>query len=106
MFPLSMPARTMPTAIPSGILCSVTASISIRFFPIAEGRPSGRAEFVCRCGIRLSNSSMNPMPIRKPTTGSHAAVLPAASAMSIDGISSDHTEAAIITPAAKPRRRF
>ena len=32
--------------------------------------------------------------------------VPAASAMSIDGISSDHTEAAIITPAAKPRRRF
>lgn len=39
--PDSQPASTTPTAIPSGILCSVTASISIIFLDKSRCRPSG-----------------------------------------------------------------
>ena len=44
------------------------------------------------------------MPSRKPTSAGTHAVFPAADAISIAGMSSDHTLAAIITPEAKPSR--
>lgn len=43
-------------------------------------------------------------PRRKPmVAGSHDHVPKVASAASMEGMRSDHTEAAIMTPAAKPR---
>jgi hypothetical protein len=48
--------------------------------------------------------SINPIPSRNPTTaGTYAKVAISAEA-SIAGMSNDHTEAAIITPEAKPSR--
>ena len=39
------------------------------------------------------------------SAGAHA-IFPCASAMSMDGMSSDHMDAAIMTPAANPSRAF
>ena len=46
------------------------------------------------------------MPSRKPTAGGIHGSPPFSSAISIAGIRSDHTEAAIITPDANPRSIF
>lgn len=46
------------------------------------------------------------MPSRKPSTAGSQAFPPSASAISIAGMSSDQTEAAIITPEAKPSSAF
>ena len=46
------------------------------------------------------------MPSRKPTTAGRYACPPLASAISMAGMSSDQTEAAIITPEAKPSSAF
>ena len=45
------PANTTPTAIPSGILCKVTAKISIAVFLKFVLIPSGSSESKCKCGI-------------------------------------------------------
>ena len=93
MTPLSAPEKATPTAIPSGILWSVTAINSIRLSPSFGVCVSS----VLISGTRKSSSIIPAVPLRKPATaGIHE---PAAS---IAGISSDHTEAAVITPAAKP----
>ena len=44
------------------------------------------------------------MPPRKPPAAGTHAVCPCSPAISMAGIRSDHTEAAIITPEANPRR--
>jgi hypothetical protein len=55
----------------------------------------------------LSNSSKKAMPARKPAAaGIQAAELPCSPAISIEGIKSDHTDAATITPEAKPSISF
>ena len=60
---------------------------------------------ICKCGITLSSTSKNAMPSRNPTAaGRNLSLYPFA--ISIDGISSDQTEAAIITPEAKPSSSF
>lgn len=47
------------------------------------------------------------MPARNPTdAGNHEAECPCSPAMSIEGIRSDHTDAATITPEAKPSNSF
>ena len=98
------PASTTPAAIPSGILWSVTANtIIVEFFNFAF-IPSGLSVFKCKCGIIWSNASKNTIPKLNPiAVGSHL-ISPCSSAISIDGIISDHIDAAIITPAAKPSR--
>ncbi len=106
VFPSIAPAKVTPTDIPSGMLCSVTARTSIVvFFKLTSG-PSGCALSKCRCGTRLSSPSRKRTPPKKPTAAGIHAIFPCSVVMSIAGINSDHTEAAIITPAANPRSIF
>ena len=108
MVPLSAsrPAKATPTAMPSGILCSVTANTSmVLFFQLPLG-PSGSSASRCRWGISRSRASRNPIPRQKPTAAGINASFPMPSLISMAGISKDHTEAAIITPEAKPRSPF
>ena len=49
--PARTPAYTTPTAIPSGILWSVTAKMSIVVFLRCLLGPSAVSAFMCRCGI-------------------------------------------------------
>ena len=103
---VNAPASTTPTAIPSGILCSVTARNNIVERPKHDFTPSGSSESICKCGTRLSNSNSENIPARKPTTAGNHAMPPLSAVISIEGISNDHTEAAIITPDAKPNNSF
>ena len=54
----------------------------------------------------LSNTSKNTIPNIKPTAAGTQAAFPCSSAISMDGINNDQTEAAIITPDANPNRIF
>ena len=97
-------AHARPTAMPSGILCSVTASTKsvVRFSGVCG--PSGSFEPGCRCGITASSARRNTAPSRKPpAAGTQPGSPPASSAISMAGIKRLHTLAATITPAAKPR---
>ena len=98
--------KLRPTAMPSGMLWSVTArTIMVVRFQWA-GKPSAWSLPMCRWGSRPSSSiSAAPPSTKPPPTGSKM-LLPASSAISMAGMSSDHTDAAIITPAAKPRNTF
>ena len=100
--PAPRPASITPTAMPSGMLCSVTASIIMADLPRWQLGPSGSSQSMCRCGTNLSSASRNAMPSRKPPAAGANASLPSCALCSIDGMSSDHTEAATITPEAKP----
>ena len=51
-------------------------------------------------------SNRNPMPSRKPIAAGITFHLPLSASISIAGISSDHTDAATITPDAKPSNVF
>ena len=104
--PLSAPANTTPTAIPSGRLWMVTARASIAVFDRCERKPSGLSVPICRCGVSSSMSNRNPIPNKKPTAAGNTAHLPLLTSISIAGISNDHTEAATITPDAKPNSDF
>ena len=104
--PTSNPANTTPTAIPSGILCRVTANTSIvDFFNCVTG-PSGLSSFKCICGVIVSSNNRNPIPSKNPTAAGIHAIFPCSSAISIAGINSDHTPAAIMTPDANPSNAF
>ena len=50
--------------------------------------------------------SNTPMPARKPTAAGIQGMIPCSAAMSIAGLIKLHTDAAIITPAAKPKSAF
>ena len=50
--------------------------------------------------------SKKPIPNRKPSAAGITAHFPSPAAISIAGINSDHTEAATITPEAKPNNIF
>ena len=86
------------------MLCSVTArTIMVVRWSWLFG-PSACKLFWCRCGMRWSSSSKNRMPSQKPAAAGKNASLPRSAACSIAGISKLHTDAATITPAAKPVR--
>ena len=104
--PWSIPANTTPTAIPSGILWSVTARTSMVVFFQLLFKPSGSSQSMCRWGTRWSMASRKAIPSRNPTAAGTKANFPISAAISMDGISSDQTEAATITPEAKPRSIF
>ena len=59
-----------------------------------------------RCGINVSKTRRKPIPNKKPTAGGIHEIPPACSDMSMAGIRSDQTDAAIITPDANPRSIF
>ena len=114
-FWLINPANATPTAIPSGILCSVTAKISIdvlftfsALIFLCVLLPVILFSVLC-----FSNRSTNILtninvitPNIKPIAAGIHAIFPCACAISIDGNNKDHTEAAIITPAANPNNIF
>ena len=108
-FPESQPAKTMPTAMPSGKLWSVTASVSIVVrFNFARG-PSGVLLPKCKCGVILSKMNKNKIPAQNPIAAGANASLPMCSLALIAGRRRLQTDAATITPAAKasnPRLRF
>ena len=86
------------------MLCRVTASIIMVRRDRRAGGPSGRLAFWCRWGIRWSSNSRNSTPTQNPPAAGTKAQTPspAASASSRAGISRLHTDAATMTPAAKP----
>ena len=101
--PPAASAQARPTAMPSGMLCSVTASTSsvVRLKLVCT--PSASLEPGCRWGIKASSTIRNNAPSAKPpAAGSHPGT-PCSPAISMEGISRLHTLAAIITPAANPR---
>ena len=91
---------------PSGMLCSVTAETNsvVRFQ--SEGTPSGSSASAWRCGRNVSSAMRKATPRRKPPAAGSQPGTPSPSACSIAGLSSDHTLAATITPAAKPRKMW
>ena len=97
--PESSPASATPTAMPSGRLWMVTASSIIKC--------PGRFFAARSSGVRSRSSHKRPpTPAKKPITAGPHARCPARSAISMAGISSDHTIAASITPEAKPSIPF
>ena len=106
VFPISAPANVTPTAIPSGILWSVTANTIIVVFLSFAFIPSVLSLFKCKCGITLSSTSKKTIPSINPTAAGIHATFPCSLAISIDGIIKDHIEAASITPDAKPNSNF
>ncbi len=100
--PARKPAYMTPTAIPSGMLCRVTASTIIVVWPSLVFGPSACSLPTCRWGIRWSRASKNRTPIQNPTNAGKKAILPMGADCSMAGISRLQMEAATITPAAKP----
>ena len=96
--PAVIPANTTPTAIPSGILWSVTARVSIVVRLSFACGPSVCSEALCRCGTVLSISKRNAMPAKKPSDAKNGEP----SDWFMAGRSSENTDALIIMPLAKP----
>ena len=90
------------------MLCSVIARKSIIvllvFFTDDSG-PSGLFAMACRCGVILSSRNRKPIPRKKPTRTGTTAIFPMSLFISAAGRRSDHTLAATITPAAKPKSK-
>ena len=93
----------MPTAMPSGRLCMVTARISlvVRFRPL-RGPSSLRSK--CIWGMSMSSTSKNSMPARNPITAGRKARVPMPSLWDSAGCSRLKNDADTITPAANPVR--
>ena len=93
-----------PTAMPSGILCNVTATdnIVVRCHCLRCGKPSGLSAPICKCGISVSNNNRNSIPATKPIAAGIHSLPPDSTDISIAGKINDHILAATITPEAKP----
>ena len=89
---------------PSGMLWSVTADTSrvVRFQLVFT--PSGSSASACRWGSSESSSTRKATPRRKPPAAGTQPICPSFSACSMAGFRSDQTLAAIMTPAANPRK--
>ena len=98
------PANASPTAMPSGMLCSVTANTSMVVLRQCDGRPSGVSLPMCRCGRMRSNTNKKSAPIAKPPATGQMTFLPSASNCSMAGKSNEKTAAAVMTPAANPKK--
>ena len=99
--PSAARAKARPTAIPSGTLCRVMA-VMRRVFCRQSSRGTRRSR-----GSRLSSAARNTTPSSIPAAaGSQPGSFPSARAWSMAGSSRLHTEAAVMTPAAKPRIAF
>ncbi len=94
--------KATPIARPSGILCRVIETTSIKTLFILLFSFEFPIDF-CRFEIILSEIQIKPEPQRKPTVAtSQAGVSRLASARSTAGCKSDQKLAASITPAEKP----
>ena len=96
------PAYTTPTAIPSGILCSVTANTSFTVRDRELDMPSDSLLSLCRWGMMWSSSRINSTPNQNPTRAGRKASLSMAFDCSMAGIIRLQMEAATMTPAANP----
>ena len=96
--PESHPASTTPTAMPSGMLWTVTASTSRAVRPRGERGPSGPPPSWWRWGTSLSRASIPPMPSQNPAAAGKKAHRPSAAAWSRNCFSSS----APLTP-GRPR---
>ena len=99
--PLITPARTTPTAIPSGMLCSATASIILVERDNDDLGPSAASPSVCWCGMNVSSSSRNAIPAMKPASTGQLFARPSPDC-SRAGCRSDQNDAATIMPEANP----
>lgn len=101
-------AKITPTAMPSGMLCKVTAidNIVLRCHCLLGESPSGVSAPMCKCGISVSSNNRNNIPATNPTAAGSHSLRPALTDISIDGKMSDHMLAATITPDAKPSSSF
>ena len=102
--PARYPAQTTPTAIPSGMLWSVTARTSMVVLRSWLLGPSGWPLLRWRWGMIWSRASRNKTPIQKPVTAGRNAHFPNSADRSMAGISRLQMDAAVMTPAAKPVR--
>ena len=100
--PFNIVATTTPTAMPSGMLWMVTASASIDVRDRWLCGPSGLPSPGCRCGMSSSIRNRNPIPASTPNAAGMTDAMPSPPAISMLGMSKDHTAAATITPEAKP----
>ncbi len=98
----STPAIVAPTASPSGILWMVTAITSFFVADMRERGPSS-CWLTCICGVKWSRAHNAKKPATTPAATGTTRKAPSAPSDSKAGISNDHTEAATITPDAKPR---
>ena len=89
-----------------GILWSVTARTIIVVLARWLPGPSACSALRCRCGIALSSMSRNSIPSQNPIKAGMNESLPIPSDCSIAGMIRLHTDAATITPPAKPDRAF
>ena len=101
VLPFITPAKTTPTAIPSGMLCSATARIIFIERGNRDFGPSDLVPSTCWCGMIVSSNSKKQIPAIKPPRTGHALPKPSP-ACSNAGCSSDQKLAATITPEAKP----
>ena len=97
-------ANDRPTAMPSGMLCSVTARTSSVVRRKEDGRPSACSAPLCRCGMNPSSASISTRPRIKPPAAGIQSGWPFCAASSIAGMSRLQMDAAIITPDANPRK--
>ena len=105
VFPARKPAYITPTAIPSGMLCRVTANTIIVVRLSLLFGPSDCSLPTCRWGIKWSRASKNSTPNQNPAKAGTNESAPIEADCSIAGISRLQTDAATITPAANPARQ-
>ena len=90
---------------PSGILCNVTAStIIVCLLKLLFGPSTELSR--CICGVIVSSINRKNIPSIKPATAGTNCIFPRLCDCSSAGIRRLHTDAAIITPAAKPLSIF
>jgi len=105
VFHLQFLQRQLRIAIPSGILCIVIAEIkSILLFKDSE--LLSPFLFFNVLSKNLSDNRTNMPPTANPAAGSTHSMYPSSPDKSIAGASKDQNEAAIITPALKPKIVF
>ena len=93
--PSAASANARPTAMPSGILCSVMADRSRKSLCVTRSPP--------RCRVNSSSSASSSAPSTMPAAaGRNGGSRPSAAVCSMAGRMRLHTLAAVITPAAKP----
>ena len=74
--PPCVPAKTTPTAIPSGRLWIVTANTSIAVREKRALRPSGLLLPTCRCGVSSSISKRKIIPDKNPKVAGITCIAP------------------------------
>ena len=77
--PVAAASNVRPTAIPSGMLWSVTASTSMVVLRMRARRPSGLSLPICICGRSLSQRSKYNTPRRNPPPTGKRMFFPSAS---------------------------